>query len=156
MWAAEDLCFSMCVFCTIWYYAFVMSVCVSACVYFHTCHWAKFRWQAIHTLRSGVRRAASLITAHHRKLSRWPPSNTSMATTATDMHTNKKGQTLTSLSFTLFLSLILSHGHTHQPYSYLSTPQKKSDRFEMGRMVVRLTSLQFILFFYFNTFGWCF
>jgi len=86
----EDLCFSVCVFCIIWYYAFVMRVCFCFCVYFHTCHWAKFRWRP-HTLKSGVRRAASLITAHHRKLSRWAPSNTSMATTATDMHTNKKG-----------------------------------------------------------------
>ncbi len=108
-----DLC--LCVSCIIWYYAFVMRVCAFVHVWTFTHVTELNLGDRPHTLRSGVRRAASLITAHHRKLSRWPPSNTSMATTATDMHTNKKGQTLTPLSFTLSFSVSYSLTLTHTP-----------------------------------------
>ncbi len=110
----EDLC--LCVFCIIWYYAFVIRVCAFVHVWTFTHVTELNLGDRPHTLRSGVRRDASLITAHHRKLSRWPPSNTSMATTTTDMHTNKKGQTLTpSLFHTLLFSVLFSHTDTHTP-----------------------------------------
>lgn len=67
---------------------------------------------------------------------------------------------LSPLSLSHFSSVLFSHTDTHITLIHTYLPQKKADRYRMGRMVVRLTSLQFIVlfiyFYYFNTFRWCF
>lgn len=119
---------SVCVFCIIWYYAFVMIVCFCFCVYFHTCHRAKFRWRPHTPTQIRCEEGRQPDYSPSQEVVKMAPYQ-HLNGNNSHRHAHKQERLKSHLSlFHPFLSLILSHRHTHHAGSYLlKSTTKKSD-----------------------------